>query len=98
MSNFCSGGTAMAARRRFRPAYGVALALVIAPAWKAVQWARDSGPKRVSAEAVAAGSMLFRHEWTERDSLAAGDGLGPVFNARSCVECHNQSGPGGSGP
>src|SRR5205807_2064233 len=26
-----------------------------------------------------------------------GDGLGPVFNGRSCVECHNMSRPGGAG-
>ena len=28
----------------------------------------------------------------------AGDGLGPVFNGRSCAECHNQGGIGGAGP
>ncbi len=32
------------------------------------------------------------------DPLTKGDGLGPVFNARSCLECHNQGGPGGGGP
>ena len=32
------------------------------------------------------------------DPLTKGDGLGPVFNARSCVECHHQGGPGGGGP
>jgi CxxC motif-containing protein (DUF1111 family) len=26
-----------------------------------------------------------------------GDGVGPVFNAASCVACHNQGGPGGGG-
>jgi CxxC motif-containing protein (DUF1111 family) len=45
-----------------------------------------------------AGEVLFKHEWKEKDPLAnGGDGLGPVFNARSCVECHRQGGPGGSG-
>jgi len=29
--------------------------------------------------------------------LAHGDGVGPVFNARSCVACHNQGGVGGGG-
>lgn len=49
--------------------------------------------------ASAAGKELFEHEWTPGDPLAAGgDGLGPVFNARSCVECHRQGGIGGSGP
>lgn len=45
------------------------------------------------------GKELFLHEWTPGDPLASsGDGLGPVFNARSCVECHKQGGTGGSGP
>ena len=30
--------------------------------------------------------------------MTGGDGLGPVFNASSCVECHNQGGVGGGGP
>ena len=45
----------------------------------------------------AAGLELFRHEWQPHDPLAKGDGLGPVFNARSCVECHFQGGVGGGG-
>src|SRR5262249_26967897 len=41
---------------------------------------------------------LFKHEWTPNDPLAkGGDGLGPVFNASSCVACHHQGGVGGSG-
>ncbi|MBM4069686.1 MAG: c-type cytochrome [Planctomycetes bacterium] len=48
--------------------------------------------------AVAAGKMLFTHEWTPNDPLSPrGDGLGPVFNAVSCVACHEQGGLGGSG-
>jgi mono/diheme cytochrome c family protein len=52
---------------------------------------------RVSAEARAAGLELFEHEWQPHDELAQGDGLGPVFNGRSCVECHFQAGAGGGG-
>ena len=52
---------------------------------------------RASAEARAAGLELFEHEWQPHDPLARGDGLGPVFNARSCVECHFQGGAGGGG-
>src|SRR5262249_3072572 len=44
-----------------------------------------------------AGLVLFEHEWTPGDSWAAGDGLGPVFNERSCVACHSQGGVGGGG-
>ncbi|QDT65675.1 di-heme oxidoredictase family protein [Calycomorphotria hydatis] len=48
---------------------------------------------------IAEGKDLFVHEWEPQDSWAAGgDGLGPVFNGRSCVECHFQGGVGGGGP
>lgn len=88
----------MAARSRMRPAHWIVLALVLAPAWKVVERITRPGPKAVSAEAVAAGRELFNHEWTPHDPLTKGDGLGPVYNAKSCVECHNQGGPGGGGP
>jgi CxxC motif-containing protein (DUF1111 family) len=48
---------------------------------------------------AARGEELFNHDWTAGDSLAGGgDGLGPVFNATSCVACHKQEGAGGGGP
>src|SRR5205085_11514283 len=54
---------------------------------------------RFDAAAVAAGQSLFEHEWQVNDPLAnGGDGLGPVFNAKSCVACHFQGGVGGAGP
>ncbi|MEE2640929.1 MAG: di-heme oxidoredictase family protein [Planctomycetota bacterium] len=38
------------------------------------------------------GKELFQHVWQPRDPLSpSGDGLGPMFNARSCTACH----PGG---
>src|SRR5262245_49143478 len=54
------------------------------------------GPS-ASAATREAGRELFVHEWTPGDSLARGDGLGPVFNANSCVACHFQGGVGGGG-
>lgn len=52
-----------------------------------------------SEEVLLTGQQLFVHEWHPQDSLAAGgDGLGPVFNAKSCVACHFQGAVGGSGP
>ncbi len=49
-------------------------------------------------QTVQAGQTLFSHEWKANDPLASGgDGLGPVFNADSCVACHNQGGVGGAG-
>lgn len=52
------------------------------------------GPSASAAE-IAQGRELFEHEWTPNDPLAHGDGLGPVFNARSCAACHFQGGLGG---
>ncbi len=53
---------------------------------------------RMTPEKIAAGKVLFEHEWQVNDKLSnGGDGLGPVFNARSCVACHSQGGVGGSG-
>lgn len=54
------------------------------------------GPSASAAE-VAAGRELFEHEWAPNDPLAGGDGLGPVFNAKSCAACHFQGGLGGGG-
>jgi CxxC motif-containing protein (DUF1111 family) len=54
------------------------------------------GPS-ASAEEIAEGRELFEHVWEPHDPLAHGDGLGPVFNARSCAACHFQGGLGGGG-
>jgi CxxC motif-containing protein (DUF1111 family) len=88
----------MAAHRRMRPAHWIVLVLVVAPGWKVAERFWRPGPKVVSAATRAAGLELFNHEWTPGDPLARGDGLGPVFNARSCAECHRQGGTGGGGP
>ena len=51
------------------------------------------------ADTIAAGKVLFEHEFQPNDPLCGnGDGLGPVFNEKSCVACHFQGGTGGSGP
>src|SRR5688572_3281462 len=84
--------------RKLRPAHLIVLALALPPAYKVYEWASRPGPKAVKPEAVAAGRELFNHDWTAKDPLTGGDGLGPVFNARSCVECHSQGGAGGGGP
>ncbi len=50
-------------------------------------------------ELVQNGKVLFEHEWQPHDQLSPeGDGLGPVFNAKSCAACHFQGGVGGAGP
>lgn len=52
------------------------------------------------ATAEERGRNLFDWVW-EPTTLPRGpgkaDGLGPLFNARSCSECHHQGGSGGSG-
>ncbi len=49
-------------------------------------------------ELVAEGRELFMHEWQVNDPLSPdGDGLGPVFNEKSCIACHFQGGVGGGG-
>ncbi|MDB5386995.1 MAG: thiol oxidoreductase-like protein [Planctomycetaceae bacterium] len=60
---------------------------------KGLAWLRDT-----SARDRRAGEQLFVHEWQPDDAWSVrGDGLGPVFNARSCVACHFQGGTGGGG-
>lgn len=88
----------MAARSRMRPAHWIVIALVLAPAWKVVEHFSRPGPKVVSAKSAAEGRILFNHDWTVKDPLTRGDGLGPVFNATSCLACHHQGGAGGGGP
>src|SRR5438128_1575875 len=47
---------------------------------------------------VEIGRDLFLKEWAPNETEdGRGDGLGPMFNARSCVACHNLGGPGGAG-
>ena len=49
-------------------------------------------------EKITAGKALFVHHWQPYDPLSGkGDGLGPVFNADTCVHCHSQAGIGGAG-
>src|ERR1043166_4063947 len=54
------------------------------------------GPSASTSES-AQSRELFEHEWAPNDPLAHGDGLGPVFNAKSCASCHFQGGLGGGG-
>ncbi len=49
------------------------------------------------ASTRAMGQEIFEHEWQPGDQKAGGDGIGPVFNAQSCVACHSKGGVGGGG-
>ncbi len=58
-----------------------------------------ASPASVADNSLQRGSELFAHRWVRHDPLSAmGDGLGPVYNERSCTACHNQGGIGGGGP
>jgi len=76
----------------------LAAALVLPVGARSVGWL-ISTESPVDASMAETGKDLFEHEWKPDDPLASGgDGLGPVFNASSCVACHRQGGAGGGGP
>ncbi|MDR3621341.1 MAG: sigma-70 family RNA polymerase sigma factor [Paludisphaera borealis] len=61
--------------------------------------AADRALRSPRAVLTADGRELFERIWSPNDPRShGGDGLGPVFNARSCVDCHDQGGTGGAGP
>src|SRR5262245_11794035 len=96
MSDFSQPSRLEQERRRFGQMLTIlgmaALTVYVVP------WPSWRGPPTASADVKAKGHALFVHEWTPHDPLAKGDGLGPVFNASSCVACHHQGGAGGAGP
>ncbi len=76
--------------------------LVLVLAWTVLKWtgtvaATEPGPDN-DKDVLAHGKELFTREWIAGDRRShAGDGLGPVFNAQSCVGCHRLGGIGGAG-
>src|SRR5262245_63104001 len=57
------------------------------------------GAGKPNEKLLAQGRELFTREWLPGDRRShAGDGLGPLFNGHSCVECHHLGGVGGAGP
>jgi CxxC motif-containing protein (DUF1111 family) len=89
------GNSLSRARRRI----GIGLTTLVATgmAWAATPGLPVLWAPRASAEAKVKGLELFEHEWRPHDPMAGGDGLGPVFNGKSCVACHFQGGVGGGG-
>src|SRR5262249_29420702 len=82
---------------RVKLSRGAILVLLLVPIWKIAGSFWRLGPQPVNPESARLGGVLFTHRWSEQDPLAKGDGLGPVYNATSCEECHSQGGVGGSG-
>ena len=67
--------------------------------------AAQGAETEAGSEEASLGRQLFEESWLRPaadDSPLApsreGDGLGPLFNAASCVACHRQGGVGGAGP
>ncbi len=54
--------------------------------------AKDESPD----PSVEVGKELFNRDWSKHKPTR-GDGLGPMFNAVSCVACHEMGGVGGAG-
>jgi CxxC motif-containing protein (DUF1111 family) len=64
--------------------------------WEHRAW--SAPPPGGEAASRSEGKDLFLREWSFYDERSpAGDGLGPVFNERSCFACHRLGGPGGAG-
>jgi len=66
-------------------------------AWPVSRFVAARLDRAATAEMKQAGRELFVRQWVAHDPQAHGDGLGPVFNATSCVACHFQGGVGGGG-
>jgi CxxC motif-containing protein (DUF1111 family) len=73
------------------------LVALVPPGSRWLLWPR-AAVQAVDPAMAQAGEVLFKRNWKPKDvNCPQGDGLGPVFNATSCVACHNQGGPGGGG-
>ena len=84
--------------RTYRIWYLLAVLLALVPPGVRWLWWQKTPSSVVDPAMAQAGELLFKHDWKPQDPLSPeGDGLGPVFNATSCVACHNQAGPGGAG-
>jgi CxxC motif-containing protein (DUF1111 family) len=84
-------------RTRRRVGWAMTAGITFGMAWLVTPGLPILWAPRASAEEKARGMELFEHEWQVHDPIAKGDGLGPVFNGRSCVGCHFQGGVGGGG-
>jgi CxxC motif-containing protein (DUF1111 family) len=88
VASACTGGWLQAERSSGRPTDD--------------PFAEEPAKSPTSQDSLAArvqrGREMFLKRWKTADvANVTGDGLGPVFNGRSCVECHNMARPGGAG-
>jgi len=96
-----SGFVADVAGRGRPPAVAIALAaLAVVAASGAVAAGAGRGARGTVSREHSVGHDLFVKIWTPAETgpdRPGGDGLGPLYNADSCVACHHQGGVGGSG-
>lgn len=88
----------------------IAVAIGLATAWSIVTVApsmaaekkpanHDRPAEELDAARSIDGRELFERQWKPGDERShGGDGLGPMFNEKSCVACHKDGAIGGSGP
>lgn len=67
--------------------------LWLTAAGTAAQGAERVQPVAYAAEAPAAARVAlgwneFRRQWVPTPEISQWDGLGPLFNARACLDCH----------
>jgi CxxC motif-containing protein (DUF1111 family) len=75
-----------------------AVLVIISRLLVTIAGAAEPNPLAVTKEAPSArGRELFLRQWLPDDPRGRG-GLGPLYNAASCADCHRQGGTGGSGP
>ncbi|KAA5546212.1 hypothetical protein FYK55_04800 [Roseiconus nitratireducens] len=60
-------------------------------------WILSGAAEAVSPLEIQQGRQLFEKNWSPQNPALRSDGLGPLFNATSCVACHHQGGVGGGG-
>ncbi len=84
-------------RQRWRMGMGLAGLMAIWIFWCLAPGVPVLRGPQADAAVSQVGLELFRHDWRPYDPLAHGDGLGPVYNASSCLSCHFQGGVGGGG-
>jgi CxxC motif-containing protein (DUF1111 family) len=66
--------------------------------WMTAWWGVQEVESFEQSEVGPDGKELFLRVWVPSDPRShAGDGLGPTYNAQSCVACHQQGGAGGAG-
>ncbi len=77
---------------------GVWFAALVALAASADEPKANPPPNAREPRQLVLGRELFVRQWVPADRRShGGDGLGPVYNERSCAGCHHQAGPGGGG-